>query len=141
MAVLRAAAARRGRRRVHGRRRRGARARLRELGQPETFEWVHETAPSLIGAIRATGLDVLEVPLLVLDRSLWRAPEPPASVTLRRLDPDDAALAAALAVAEVGFGAPGTAPDPRAAAEREAAIALAAGCSSTCASGCGAARA
>ena len=56
----------------------GARARLRELGQPETFEWVHETAPSLIGAIRETGLDVLEVPLLVLDRSLWRAPEPPA---------------------------------------------------------------
>ena len=90
----------------------GARARLRELGQPETFEWVHETAPSLIGAIRETGLDVLEVPLLVLDRSLWRPPEPPPSIALRRLDPDEAALDAALAVAEVGFGAPGTAPGP-----------------------------
>ena len=71
----------------------GARARLRELGQPETFEWVHETAPSLIGAIRETGLDVLEVPLLVLDRSLWRPPDRPPSVALRRLDPDDPALA------------------------------------------------
>jgi ribosomal protein S18 acetylase RimI-like enzyme len=96
----------------------GARARLRELGQPETFEWVHETAPSLIGAIRENGLDVLEVPLLVLDRSLWRPPEPPAPV--RRLEPDDAALPAALAVAEVGFGAPGTRPGPEGPAERDA---------------------
>ena len=98
----------------------GARARLRELGQPETFEWVHETAPSLIGAIRETGLDVLEVPLLVLDRSLWRAPEPPPSVALRRLEPDDPALPASLAVAEVGFGAPGTATGPEGRGEREA---------------------
>jgi len=103
-----------------------ARARLRELGQPETFEWVHETAPSLIGAIRDTGLDVLEVPLLVLDRSLWRAPEPPGTVTLRRLDPDEDPVDDALAVAEVGFGAPGTAPGPEGRAERDA-VTLAAG--------------
>ncbi|HEX6023963.1 MAG TPA: GNAT family N-acetyltransferase [Solirubrobacter sp.] len=95
-----------------------ARARLRELGQPETFEWVHETAPSLISAVRALGLDVLEVPLLVLDRSLWRAPEPPAP--LRRLQAGDDALAASLAVAEVGFNAPGTRPGPEGPSERDA---------------------
>ena len=66
------------------------------------------------------------MPLLVLDRSLWRAPEPPGTVTLRRLDPDEDAVDAALAVAEVGFGAPGTAPGPEGRAERDA-VTLAAG--------------
>jgi predicted GNAT family acetyltransferase len=84
---------------------------------------VHETAPSLIGAIRENGLDVLEVPLLVLDRSLWRPPEAP--VALRRLEPDDAALPGALAVAEVGFRAPGTRPGPEGHTERDE-VALAA---------------
>ena len=31
------------------------RARQRELGVPEAFEWVHETTPSLLG-VRAAGL-------------------------------------------------------------------------------------
>ena len=75
---------------------------------------MHETAPSLIGAIRSTGLDVLEVPLLVLDRSLWRAPEPPGTVTLRRLDPDEDAVDAALAVAEGRLRRAGHDPDRRA---------------------------
>ena len=79
---------------------------------------------------------MLEVPLLVLDRSLWRRAGAAGNVTLRRLDPDEDAVDAALAVAEVGFGAPGTAPGPEGRAERDA-VTLAAGFSSTCASGCG----
>ena len=47
-------------------------------------------------------------------------------MTLRRLDPDEDAVDAALAVAEVGFGAPGTAPGPEGRAERDA-VTLAAG--------------
>ena len=46
-----------------------ARARKRELGQPEAFEWVHETTPSLLAAAREAGLEVLEAPLMVLERS------------------------------------------------------------------------
>ena len=43
------------------------RARQRELGVREAFEWVHETTPSLAGAAAAAGLEVLQVPLLALD--------------------------------------------------------------------------
>ena len=64
-----------------------AAARKRELGQPESFEWVHETTPSLLAAARAAGLDVLEAPLMVLDRSAWRSPEPPPGSTLRSWTP------------------------------------------------------
>jgi GNAT superfamily N-acetyltransferase len=99
-----------------------AAARKRELEQPENFEWVHETTPSLLGAARSAGLDVLKAPLLVLDRSAWRAPEPPSGMTLRVLEADDPALAAALAVQAVGFGAAGTAAGPEGVRERDAAI-------------------
>ena len=40
------------------------RARQRELGVPEAFEWVHETTPGLLAAAREAGL--AECPLLVL---------------------------------------------------------------------------
>ena len=46
---------------------RGTRERQRRLGAPETFEWVHETTPSVVAAARAAGLSVAENPLLVLD--------------------------------------------------------------------------
>jgi ribosomal protein S18 acetylase RimI-like enzyme len=42
------------------------RTRQRELGVPESLEWVHETTPSMLGAARASGLSVEECPLLVL---------------------------------------------------------------------------
>jgi ribosomal protein S18 acetylase RimI-like enzyme len=99
-----------------------AAARKRSLGQPESFEWVDETTPSLLGAARGAGLDVLEAPLLVLDRSAWRSPEPPSGMTLRVLEADDPALPAARAVQEVGFGAAGTAAGPEGVRERDAAI-------------------
>ena len=101
---------------------RAAQARKRELGQPEAFEWVHETTPSLLAATREAGLEVLEAPLMVLERSSWRAPEPPSGLELRILDVDDPALAAARAVQHVGFGAPGTATGPQGRTERDAAV-------------------
>ncbi|MBE2317125.1 GNAT family N-acetyltransferase [Solirubrobacter sp. CPCC 204708] len=82
------------------------------------FEWVHETAPTLRDAVDA---EVIEVPLLVLDRAAWRPLEAPESMGLRLLDADDAALAAALGVEQVGFAAAGTAPGPQAITERDAA--------------------
>jgi GNAT superfamily N-acetyltransferase len=100
---------------------RAARARKRALGQPESFEWVHETTPSLLDAAQEAGLEVLQAPLMVLDRSAWRSPDPPRGLTLRILDGDDATLAAARAVQYVGFAAPGTASGPQGRKERDAA--------------------
>ena len=87
-------------------------ARLRELGLPETVEWVHETTPSLLPAVREEGsLTVEELPLLALHEG---APlDPPAAVPdgvrVRILEPEDAAaVAAGRAVSQVGFGAAGT---------------------------------
>jgi hypothetical protein len=85
------------------------RERQRELGVAEAFEWVHETSPSLLAAAEAAGLDVLRAPLLVLDRAAWQPHDPPAGISVRMLDPDDADLAAATAVAHVAFSAAGTA--------------------------------
>jgi GNAT superfamily N-acetyltransferase len=97
-------------------------ARKRELGQPESIEWVHEMTPSLLDAARAAGLEVLEAPLMVLDRSAWPAPQAPAGIALRVLDADDPALPEAIAVQHVGFGAAGTAPGPEGHPERNAAV-------------------
>ncbi|WP_028064394.1 GNAT family N-acetyltransferase [Solirubrobacter soli] len=102
---------------------RAALARKRELGQPESLEWVHETTPSLLAAARDAALDVLEAPLMVLDRGSWRAPEPPPGVTLRVLDADDReALTISRAVQDVGFGAEGTSAGPEGRGERDAAV-------------------
>jgi ribosomal protein S18 acetylase RimI-like enzyme len=97
------------------------RERQRALDVPETFEWVHETTPALLSVAREAGLEVLEAPLMVLERSAWRAPEPPPGISLRVLSADDAALAAARAVQNVGFGAAGTAAGPEGLKERDAA--------------------
>jgi GNAT superfamily N-acetyltransferase len=98
------------------------RARQRELGVPEAFEWVDETTPALLPAVREAGLNVLEAPLMVLDRAAFRAPDAPPSITVRVLDADDEALAASMAVASVGFEAEGTAAGPQGIAERDAAL-------------------
>ena len=103
-----------------------ARARQRDLGVPEAFEWVHENSPDLLAVARSAGLAVLEAPLMVLDPSAL----PPASelsdVSVRLLDPhapsfaDDVAVVRA--VAEVGFGTPGTDSGEPGPAERDAAV-------------------
>jgi ribosomal protein S18 acetylase RimI-like enzyme len=94
---------------------RSMRRRQWELGAPETFEWIAELAPTLAPAAREAGLAVLEVPLMVLEDEL--APRPIAA-RVRRLEPDDDALAASRAVADLAFGdAPGAGP-----AERDATV-------------------
>jgi predicted N-acetyltransferase YhbS len=90
------------------------RARQRELGVPEAFEWVHETTPSLLPVI---GLEVLEAPLMVLEQRAWRAPE--SSATIRIVGPDDD-LATIRALQDVAFTYGGTAPGPQGIGERDA---------------------
>ena len=86
------------------------RQRQRDLGVPETFEWVHETTPDLLAVARSAGLDVLLAPLLVLETAALVPDLPVAGATIRLLDPDApgfaADLAAGRAVANLGFGAP-----------------------------------
>lgn len=64
------------------------RARQRELGLPETFEWVHETTPDLLAVARSAGLDVLLAPLLVLDTAALVPDLPLRGAEARLLDPD-----------------------------------------------------
>lgn len=86
------------------------RARQRELGVPEAFEWLAESAPALRTAIEDSGLPVLERPLMALDPSHRVAPHPvPEGVTLRALTADDPVLPAALALPRLAFAEEGTA--------------------------------
>ena len=96
------------------------RRRQRALGVPEAFEWVHEMTPSLLPVAKLAGLAVQECALMVL-RAAEPRPAPVAgNVILRVLDADDAALATASAVANVGFGAGGVAVGAAGVAERDA---------------------
>ncbi|MFJ9521184.1 GNAT family N-acetyltransferase [Kitasatospora sp. NPDC101801] len=83
------------------------RARQRELGVPESFEWVAETSPALRAAVEGSGLHVHEHPLMVLDPTAPAVATPSAAA--RVVGADDPALAEALAVAYLSFGEPGTA--------------------------------
>jgi ribosomal protein S18 acetylase RimI-like enzyme len=96
------------------------RARQRDLGLPEAFEWVHDLSPSLTEAAAEAGLVVRRCPLLVLEGP---PPDPPQELVGRVLEPDDAELAAAEAVSSIGFG-PGVtaAGDPAGTAERDRAV-------------------
>lgn len=106
------------------------RARQRQLGFPECFEWVVDLCPSLGPAIAGSdgpGLAVREFPLLVLDRWPEQGPGPvpvPAPDSAARiLGPDDPALADALAVPGLAFAHPGSATGPVGLAELDRAIA------------------
>ncbi|MFE7933019.1 GNAT family N-acetyltransferase [Streptomyces sp. NPDC057456] len=95
------------------------RARQRELGVPQAFEWLAESAPALRARIEAAGLLVLRRPLMVLPPHHPLPPQPlPDGVTLRALTADDPALPAALAVPHLAFaeepraGEPGPATGP-----------------------------
>ncbi len=100
---------------------RRVRARQRELGLPEAFEWVAEHDPLLRAAVEEAGLTVHEHPLLVLGPQDGHPAEPlddpldghgdaagPDGVSVRVLAADDPALAEALAVPHLAFGEPGT---------------------------------
>jgi ribosomal protein S18 acetylase RimI-like enzyme len=86
------------------------RARQRELGIPESFEWVAETSPEYRAAIEASGLVVHEHALMVLDsdRPVPGSQPLPDGVSVRIVGPDDGALPGALAVAHLSFAEPGT---------------------------------
>ncbi|MEU7133603.1 GNAT family N-acetyltransferase [Streptomyces sp. NPDC046261] len=87
------------------------RARQRELGLPESFEWVAETTPALRAAAEEAGLVVREHPLMALDDAATLTGLPAAAgdgVSVRVVGADDPALAAAVAVPFVAFGEPGT---------------------------------
>ncbi|WP_306215522.1 GNAT family N-acetyltransferase [Actinoplanes sp. RD1] len=90
------------------------RARQRELGVPEAFEWVHETTPDLLAVARSAGLDVLLAPLMVLERAALVPDLPVPGAVVRLLDPAapgfPAELAAGRAVAGLGFATPASAP-------------------------------
>lgn len=86
------------------------RARQRELGVPENIEWVHQTTPSLLDAVRASGLPVEECPLLALpaDPSPTRQGDRRVAeeVTghIRVLAPDADDLGRVLGAVHAGFG-------------------------------------
>ncbi|QIQ05082.1 GNAT family N-acetyltransferase [Streptomyces liangshanensis] len=87
------------------------RARQRELGLPESFEWVHESAPDLRAAVEATDLPVTPRPLLVLPEN---APTPPLAdltpegVEILTVTPDAPWLPSAVATAHLAFANLGT---------------------------------
>ncbi|MGW7577027.1 GNAT family N-acetyltransferase [Streptomyces sp. NPDC054765] len=89
------------------------RDRQRELGVPESFEWVAETAPALKAAVEAAGLAVHAYPLMALgpDDLTPEVPEAlkvPDGVVVRTVGPDDPVLPSALAVPHLAFADPGT---------------------------------
>ncbi|MFF7631990.1 GNAT family N-acetyltransferase [Kitasatospora sp. NPDC008050] len=105
---------------------RRVRARQRELGIPEAFEWVAETSPTLRAAAERAGLAVHEHPLMVLDPG---APTPavpalpgPDGTLVRIVGPEDPALPSALAVPHLAFAEPGTGIGTAGPAELAAAI-------------------
>ncbi|MFI1033455.1 GNAT family N-acetyltransferase [Streptomyces sp. NPDC020951] len=93
------------------------RARQRELGVPEAFEWLAESAPELRPLIEAAGLKVLRRPLMDLPPHHPLLPQPvPDGVTLRALTADDPVLPAALALPRLAFAEeprPATGPTDR----------------------------
>ncbi|MGW7102283.1 GNAT family N-acetyltransferase [Streptomyces sp. NPDC054838] len=95
-------------------------ARQRELGVPESFEWVAENSPSLRASVEASGLHVHAHPLMVLDTSEPLPPQPGAARVLRA---DDPLLATAVTVPMLAFAAPGTALGEAGPAELAAAAA------------------
>jgi ribosomal protein S18 acetylase RimI-like enzyme len=85
------------------------RARQRELGVPEAFEWLAEAAPTLRACIEAADLPVAERPLMALHPHCPVGLQPlPEGVTLRVLTADDPALPAALALPRLAFAKEGT---------------------------------
>ena len=87
---------------------RRVRARQRELGAPETFEWVAETTPTLAAAAQAAGLAVTRHPLMLFDVNGAAPPSAPIGVEVRLATVDDD-LGLLDAIAGLSFSTPGTA--------------------------------
>ena len=82
------------------------RARQRELGVPEAFEWVDELQPELAAAVRKSGLAVFQLPLMIYRNG--GDVTAPQGVEIRVMPHDDPALPAVQAAIGLGFSAPGT---------------------------------
>jgi GNAT superfamily N-acetyltransferase len=95
------------------------RARQRELGLPESFEWVDELAPGLVEVVERSGLTVERLPLMKLTGPVEAAPVPGARVRL--VAADDPGLVRISATVSLGFASPGTQIGPVGPAERDAA--------------------
>lgn len=95
------------------------RARQRELGVPEAFEWIQELAPDLAPLLEAAGMVVYRLPLMLHRRDITL--DAPAHVRVRILGADDPALPAVEAARGIGFASPGTAVGPAGDADRVAA--------------------
>ncbi|GAB2630759.1 GNAT family N-acetyltransferase [Kribbella swartbergensis] len=94
------------------------RSRCTELGIPLSFEWVVEACPSLGPAATAAGLNVVEHPLLILERADFRPAKADARCEI--LPAEDAVLRQARAVASLAFGDPCTALGEAGPKERDA---------------------
>jgi ribosomal protein S18 acetylase RimI-like enzyme len=81
---------------------RRVRERQRELGAPETFEWVHETTPSLLAAATKAGLTVHQCPLMVLAPGSSPAAAS-SSGSARVLEADSPELGEVVAAVGAGF--------------------------------------
>ncbi len=84
------------------------RARQRELGVPEAFEWVDALRPELAEAVTAAGLTVFRAPLMLQRRAELDATVPPG-IRIRTMTADDPSLPAVEAAIGLGFSEPGTA--------------------------------
>lgn len=87
------------------------RERQRDLGIPETFEWVADLHPHLREAAEKSGLTVHEHPLMALDprAGLPASDRSVPGLSVRALTPEDPALPSALAVPRLAFAETGTA--------------------------------
>jgi GNAT superfamily N-acetyltransferase len=97
------------------------RARQRELGVPEALEWVFDTSPTVADAASAAGLAVQRCPLLALCGTPVSPGCAPDGVEVALVDPDDPGLPSIRAVADIGFGTPGTARGVAGPTERDTA--------------------
>lgn len=97
---------------------REVRARQRELGVPESFEWIAQAEPELAATAAAAGLSVAAHPLMLLEKPA-RPVRPTAGITVRAVPPDEPELASVLAVPSVAFAHPGTAPGTAGPPERD----------------------
>jgi ribosomal protein S18 acetylase RimI-like enzyme len=85
------------------------RGRQRELGVPESFEWVAETSPELRTALEESGLRITECPLLVLSTDAPTTQLRTSIQAVRILDADSPALPSAVATQRLAFAEEGTA--------------------------------
>jgi N-acetylglutamate synthase-like GNAT family acetyltransferase len=86
---------------------RRVRARQRELGIPQAFEWVAQTTPSLLQAAHDGSLDVTVHPLMALGPRVLAPPRLAGGLEVRLVTAaDDLSLMGA--VAPVAFSTPGT---------------------------------